>query len=173
MSDIDSSHGTESLEYELIALTRRLKSQRPAASPSMAGLSTMEIHALVMLFRADEEQITIKPSDIAHRFHVSPSAVSQFLKSLEQKGYIVRTRAKNDSRSVIIALTEKGRGLSADLRRERSEAFAKLVEKVGVDEMKHFAATLEKICVYMEESDSFVPALRSCSIPGRGVGPCA
>lgn len=172
MSESNASRTPEELEYEIIALTRRLKSQRPALSPSMEGLTTMEIHALMMLFRATDECRSIKPSDIAHRFRVSPSAVSQFLKRLEQKGYITRTRAEGDSRSVRISLTEKGHSLSGELRRERAENFVKLVDKVGVEEMNQFVVTLAKICDCIEESSAFVPASHSCGVPGKGQ-PCA
>ena len=108
----------------------------------------------------------------AFHLRVSPSAVSQFLRSLERKGFIVRTRAEGDSRSVCIGLTEKGQSLSSQLRRERSKQFMDMVESVGIDNMNQLVVILEKICDYAEGSDSFVPVSRECDIPGRGV-PCA
>ena len=155
MNETARDRSPESLENEIIALTHRLKRLRPALSPSMDGLTPMEVHALVLLFCADEKQRSVKPSDIARHLRVSPSAVSQFLKSLERKGFIVRTRAKSDSRSVCIGLTEKGQSLSAQLRCERSKQFMDMVESVGVDNMNQLIVILEK-----------------CGIPGRGV-PCA
>ncbi len=163
----------ELIEYELVAQARRLRGLRPALAVGMEGLSTMETHALTMLIDSHKEGVSIKPSDIAHRFHVSPSAVSQFLKNLEEKGYITRTRSAGDSRSVRIALTERGEQLSEKIRRERTQGFAEMVEAVGLDEMVQFVATLEKICEYVESSDKFVPVLHGCGASGRGVGPCA
>ena len=127
MNETVRDRSPQSLENEIIALAHRLKRLRPALSPSMDGLTPMEAHALVLLFCcinnflfcADEKQRSVKPSDIARHLRVSPSAVSQFLRSLERKGFIVRTRAEGDSRSVCIGLTEKGQSLSSQLRRER------------------------------------------------------
>ena len=164
MNETVRDRSPQSLENEIIALTHRLKCLRPALSPSMDGLTPMEAHALVLLFCADEKQCSVKPSDIARHLRVSPSAVSQFLRSLERKGFIVRTRAEGDSRSVCIGLTEKGQSLSSQLRRERSKQF--------MDNMNQLVVILEKICDYAEGSDSFVPVSRECDIPGRGV-PCA
>lgn len=172
MTEPDQLSASETLEYELIALTHRLRRMRPALSPSMDGLTPMEVHALMVLFRADEDQRSIKPSDIARQFRVSPSAVSQFLKSLEQKGFIVRARAEGDSRSVNICLTEKGQGLSAQLRRERTKQFSDMVENVGVENMEQFVSTLRLICEYAEGSDTFVSVSHECGMPSRGV-PCA
>lgn len=172
MTESDQLSASETLEYELIALTHRLRRMRPALSPSMDGLTPMEVHALMVLFRADEDQRSIKPSDIARQFRVSPSAVSQFLKSLEQKGFIVRARAEGDSRSVNICLTEKGQGLSAQLRRERTKQFSDMVENVGAENMEQFVSTLRLICEYAEGSDTFVSVPHECGMPSRGV-PCA
>lgn len=172
MNETARDRSPQSLENEIIALTHRLKCLRPALSPSMDGLTPMEAHALVLLFCADEKQCSVKPSDIARHLRVSPSAVSQFLRSLERKGFIMRTRAEGDSRSVCIGLTEKGQSLSSQLRRERSKQFMDMVESVGIDNMNQLVVILEKICDYAEGSDSFVPVSRECDIPGRGV-PCA
>lgn len=107
MNETVRDRSPQSLENEIIALAHRLKRLRPALSPSMDGLTPMEAHALVLLFCADEKQRSVKPSDIARHLRVSPSAVSQFLRSLERKGFIVRTRAEGDSRSVCIGLTKR------------------------------------------------------------------
>lgn len=172
MNETACDRSPESLENEIIALTRRLKRLRPALSPSMDGLTPMEVHALALLFCADEQQLSVKPSDIARRLRVSASAVSQLLKSLERKGFIVRARAEGDLRSVRIGLTEKGQSLSAQLRRERSKQFMDMVEIVGIDNMNQLVMILEKICDYAEASDSFVPVSHECGIPERGI-PCA
>lgn len=163
----------ESIEYELVAQTRRLRGLRPALVVGMEGLSVMETHALMALMRSHEEGVSLKPSDIARRFRVSPSAVSQFLKNLDEKGYITRTRSEGDSRSVHIALTEKGEQLSEKIRRERTRGFTKMVEAVGLEEMEQFVFTLGKICDYVESSDEFVSMSRNCSDTlGKG-HPCA
>ena len=52
-------------------------------------------------------------------------AVSQMLNSLEGKGLVARSMAKNDRRAVFVCLTEKGKAL---LEQNRKEIFSILDE---------------------------------------------
>lgn len=172
MNETVRDRSPQSLENEIIALTHRLKCLRPALSPSMDGLTPMEAHALVLLFCADEKQCSVKPSDIARHLRVSPSAVSQFLRSFERKGFIVRTRAEGDSRSVCIGLTEKGQSLSSQLRRERSKQFMDMVESVGIDNMNQLVVILEKFAITQKGRIRLFPFPVNAIFLGGGV-PCA
>jgi DNA-binding MarR family transcriptional regulator len=40
---------------------------------------------------------------------MSDSSTSELIAGLEQAGYVTRTRARNDNRSVLVALTPQGR----------------------------------------------------------------
>ncbi len=168
MNETACDRSPESLENEIIALTRRLKRLRPALSPSMDGLTPMEVHALVLLFCADEQQLSVKPSDIARRLRVSASAVSQLLKSLERKGFIVRARAEGDLRSVRIGLTEKGQSLSAQLRRERSKQFMDMVEIVGIDNMNQLVVTRRTSAITLRHQIGSFPFPMSAVFPKGG-----
>lgn len=55
-----------------------------------------------------EGERTIQPRFLAERMHMTPSALSQTLKLLEEKGYVERHRVSDDFRAVSLELTERG-----------------------------------------------------------------
>ena len=67
------------------------------------GILSMVLHA-----RPADGRDCITVSDIVNHVHVAPSAVSRSLKSLEEKGCIVRTVDTKDRRNTYVKLTEKG-----------------------------------------------------------------
>ncbi|NLW78366.1 MAG: MarR family transcriptional regulator [Ruminococcaceae bacterium] len=82
-------------------------------------------------------------SEIQDTLHISKSAVSQTLSSLEKKGYITREIDKNDRRKIAVAATPEGkrvlrealcsydRLLSAMVERYGAENLDQLIEKVN------------------------------------------
>ena len=145
------------MKDEFISLMRRLMRQRPYPPEVVRELPIAEARVLLIVFAADRTGETVRPSDIARKTHRTPSAASQILKSLEERGYIERRRAAGDSRSVIVALTESGVQLSRSMERTRDEFFSQMIAAVGADNMRQHLDTLEKICEFRESSDAFGP----------------
>lgn len=58
---------------------------------------------------------------------VSQPSMSQLVQRLERQGLVARVGDPEDGRASLVALTESGRELLADRRRERHERFAELV----------------------------------------------
>lgn len=143
------------MKDEFIYLMRRMMRQRPYPPEVVRELPIAEARVLLIVFAADRTGETVRPSDIARKTHRTPSAASQILKSLEERGYIERRRAAGDSRSVIVALTESGAQLSRSMERTRDEFFSQMIATVGVDNMRQYLDTLEKICEFCETSDAF------------------
>lgn len=143
------------MKDEFIYLMRRMMRQRPYPPEVVRELPIAEARVLLIVFAADRTGETVRPSDIARKTHRTPSAASQILKSLEERGYIERRRAAGDSRSVIVALTESGAQLSRSMERTRDEFFSQMIAAVGVDNMRQYLDTLEKICEFCETSDAF------------------
>lgn len=63
-------------------------------------------HRLLMYLAHHDGDISQK--DIAAHFDVSPAAVANILKALEQQGYIERKADASDTRRNIVDITEKG-----------------------------------------------------------------
>lgn len=154
----------EKMKVELVDLARRFKRVHPTPPKEVRELSQVEMHALIGVARADEKGLFLRPSDIARMSHTSPSAVSQVLKSLEQRGFIERNRVEGNSRSVQVELTEKGRKVARSAYEARSEFLGQMIESVGESDMEQFVSTLRKICEYIESSDKF-EALTECPHP--------
>ena len=83
------------------------------------GLTYTQYITLLVLWEKD----SISVSEIGNRLMLDNGTLSPMIKKMEQAGYIVRERSKDDDRVVIISLTQKGR----DLKEEAKE----IPEKVG------------------------------------------
>ncbi len=163
----DAQREREQLKNQLVAVARRFKHRRPLPPSSIADLSETEVFALIVICHACDHCTEVRPSQIAARFNASPSSVSQILKSLEEKGFIERTRCKSDSRAVVVQITEQGKVVSEEMRQQRSRFFDGMFEAVGEEEIVRFIATLSKICDYIDSSGDF----ESCDhapVPFRG-----
>ena len=161
----------EQLKNQLVATARRFKHRRPLPPSSIADLSETEVFALIVICHACDHSPEVRPSQIAKRFNASPSSVSQLLKSLEEKGFIERTRCKSDSRAVVVDITEQGKVVSEEMRAQRSRFFDGMFDAVGEEEIACFIATLSKICDYIDSSGDFEECeLSPAPFQGKEVG---
>lgn len=94
----------EALRNEMFETMQRMR-QRRSTPPLPPGITRGEINALMMLSMMEAHGEVVRPGMLAACSHATPGAVSQTLKSLEEKGLIVRRRGEGDSRSVTISLT--------------------------------------------------------------------
>ena len=70
------------------------------------GLSTRQVETLEALFHKQDKSLT--PAQLAEEIHLTRSAMTSNLDSLERKGYLSRSAHPDDRRSVIISLAGKG-----------------------------------------------------------------
>lgn len=71
------------------------------------GLTYSQYLVLMVLWEQDEQTV----SSIGERLFLDSATLTPLLKRMEQGGLVTRTRAPNDERQVIIALTEQGSAL--------------------------------------------------------------
>ena len=133
------------LKEEFVRLMRMIHREQfhPAWSPG--NLSKPEMHTLMCVWIAYQHNKEARPSSLAKYSHVSPSAVSQTLKTLEGKGLVARVRSVNDSRSVVIELTEEGRALIEEVQSIRSSYFDEMFEAIGVDDMQTLMRIMRRV----------------------------
>lgn len=133
------------LKEEFVRLMRMIHREQfhPAWSPG--NLSKPEMHTLMCVWIAYQHNKEARPSSLAKYSHVSPSAVSQTLKTLERKGLVARVRSANDSRSVVIELTEEGRALIEEIQSIRSSYFDEMFEAIGVDDMQTLMRIMRRV----------------------------
>lgn len=139
---------------ELFDLIRRFRHERYDMRSLLTdglGMTAAEAHVLAHLLRAEREERGVRPSDVAHRVRITPSAISQTLKALEGKGLIVRERSERDSRSVELRLTAKGKGTASELFRRRATMVDDLIAYIGEDELRAFVSTLGRVMEFCDD----------------------
>lgn len=133
------------LKEEFVRLMRMIHREQFHPTWTPGNLSKPEMHTLMCVWIAYRHNKEARPSLLAKYSHVSPSAVSQTLKTLEVKGLVARVRSVNDSRSVVIELTEEGRALIEEVQSIRSSYFDEMFEAIGVDDMQTLMRIMRRV----------------------------
>lgn len=85
------------------------------------------------------------PTKLAPKMGMQANSLSRTLKTLEDKGLIIRKKTANDRREVVIFLTEQG----VEARKVANSIIAnfneKIYKQVNEEELKVIFATMEKI----------------------------
>ncbi|MBN1136453.1 MAG: winged helix-turn-helix transcriptional regulator [Anaerolineae bacterium] len=76
-----------------------------------AGISGRKMAALRYLLEAGPRTV----GQLRQYLYISDSSTSQLIASLEQMGYVTRTRSEADNRVVIVSLTPAGRETSSNI----------------------------------------------------------
>lgn len=157
----------EALRAKLDDLMGRFHRERYVPAEMLCGMTHAEMQIVRCVSVAAESGTPLRPSDVARRFGVTPSAVSQSVKKLETQGYVERVRSDEDSRSVALVLTEKGKELAAEGRAAHRAFMDEMFAYVGVDRIEQLVETLESVLDFFEQS----PSVKR--FEGEGRGPCA
>ena len=82
---------------------------------------------------------------IAPRMNMEPNSLSRILKSLEEKGYVLKRKNSEDKRKVYVSLTESGLKLR-DMASEKLFALEKIIKaKVSNSDLRSFFTVLDTI----------------------------
>lgn len=139
---------------DFFELVRRLHQTKLSPFELFEDVTPTEARALLMIgtmLRCDGAE-SVRPGRIAERMFVTPSALSQVLKSLERKGLVERAHDAKDSRSVSLTLTEPGRSLSAKIDECWTAQAHAVVDYVGAAELRALMETALRVCEYFEKT---------------------
>lgn len=139
----------EALRNEMFETMQRMR-QRRSTPPLPPGITRGEINALMTLSMMEVHGEVVRPGMLAACSHATPGAVSQTLKSLEEKGLIVRKRGEGDSRSVTISLTDAGHEFEKEGRRLHDERFMHMLEFLGEDDAREFVRIVNRMLEFEE-----------------------
>ena len=118
------------------------------------GLYRSEFFMLIVIKKLEassgDNYEGIKPSELAELTGSSISAASKQIKTVEEKGYIERRYSKNDKRVVYITLTDKGRNILSQAKKERDKKIAAIIEAIGEEKMSTFLDIGEEILQFLE-----------------------
>ena len=132
------------LRRRLFDAAARMRKQRKEP-PAPEGITPAEMYAIMAVSRLEGEGRKVRSGDIAKCGQATPSAVSQTLKSLEEKGLITRQRDKGDSRAVTVHLTEDGRAFSARGRELHEQMIDKVLTYLGPEDAEHLVRIVERL----------------------------
>jgi DNA-binding MarR family transcriptional regulator len=83
-----------------------------------------------------------RPSDLAEDMQITKQSVNGLLGDLEARGYLVRARDPDDSRSRRIELTERGQQLEAVTMRAAEQAERDAAKLIGAERMRELRSIL-------------------------------
>ena len=137
----DTAAGLRRRLFDAAARKRKQRQEPPAPK----GLTPAEMYAIMAVSRLEGEGRKVRPGDIAKCGQATPSAVSQTLKSLEEKGLITRQRDKGDSRAVTVHLTKEGRAFSARGRELHEQMIDGVLTYLGPEDAEHLVRIVERL----------------------------
>jgi DNA-binding MarR family transcriptional regulator len=98
--------------FALYAASRRvIQLYTPLLEP--LDLTYTQYVTLMVLW--EENRLPVK--ELGQRLMLDSGTLTPLLKKMEQKGLVTRRRSKEDERSVLVEITEKGRTLKEDAQR--------------------------------------------------------
>lgn len=113
------------------------------------GLSPIQIQILIFVANHKEELSSV--SNLAKEFHVTKPTISDAVKALDQKGYIVKNYSSADSRSYTIFLSDLGKEMLAKTS-DYTLPFFKGFEKMEDREIIQLYSTLTKLVFELNRS---------------------
>ncbi len=113
-------------------LKRLLMTSAPGRKGDRSDCPTRAQMAILMVVSHYGPQ-TIK--DLAERFGMSPSAVTQTVDGLVQEKLLERREGEQDRRQVFVSLTAKGKVMAAEARKEQVRVVTKLLEPLSDEEL--------------------------------------
>lgn len=110
-------------------------------APTDVGL----LAVIKYLKEAKELNKDVHSVDISNFLNVSSARVTVLLKKLENKGIIKKEKSKNDTRTIIIELTDKGYLLSKKIKENLQNSLNTMIDEFGYNELLEALNYLSKL----------------------------
>jgi DNA-binding MarR family transcriptional regulator len=91
---------------------------------------------------------------LAAELQISAPAITQLTDRLIRKSLIERQTAASDRRTVLVALSAKGKRLMEQMRKRRCEIFSRALLQLDESERAEVTAALEKVIAALEQQES-------------------
>ena len=127
----------------MIKLFAQMREARPG--PAIIQLKQLNLsfsHMRVLHVLAPDRVLSMK--DLAEELQITPPSLTALTRRLVQTGLVQRTAHSEDSRIMLLSLTEAGRALHEQLNREHTEQMARLLQGLSEQEQQQFLDLLEQ-----------------------------
>lgn len=131
--------------YEMLAgelLNIKSKLLQVPADQKLSKMMRGELFALNYL---NSKGTAVHPKELSEQLSVSTARIARLLNHMEEKKLIFRQPDPEDSRQILIHLTDEGRKKIELHRREVILQLAGMLEELGPDDAKGYIRILERI----------------------------
>ena len=132
----------------LIMQLQKLEKQ-PRVFGDAGPLTPSEIHTV----EAIGSEGGVPMSELADRLQITKGAVTQMVSRLEDKRMVRRGPNPNDSRSVIVGLTDKGKTALQIHDRLHMDFYKELGAHLNEQERSILEHALEKLCTHLQKQE--------------------
>jgi DNA-binding MarR family transcriptional regulator len=128
------------------AVARRLRAASMAAFAAY-DVTPSQMRAIRVLAGHDggPDNRGVRSKDLAEQLRIAPRSATEVVDALEVKGLVSRSPDSRDRRAVLVALTERGRALSEEVRRARGVESERLFERLTDTDRADLARILGKL----------------------------
>ncbi len=133
------------MDYQMLAeelLRLRGKILRIPASQKLSKMVQGEL--FVLSYLKDHDEI-VHPKHLSENMAVSTARIARLLKIMEEKGLITRVEDLEDSRQVVVRLTEKGRAAIEPAKEDALRCVSELLEKLGPEDAEAYVRIQKRI----------------------------
>ncbi|NNJ11336.1 MarR family transcriptional regulator [Chloroflexales bacterium ZM16-3] len=124
-------------------LLERMRHQRAGpALERLGGMGLSHSHMRLLRMLAPDHELPMK--EIADRLQLTPPSVTALTRRMVAIGMIERRHHADDSRVVLLSLTDAGRDLHQQLYHEQLQAMEKLLAGLSEDEQRLFLDLLDR-----------------------------
>ncbi len=148
----------------MVRLFEQMRDARPG--PAFAALKRLNLspsHLHTMHLLMPDRALPLK--ELAERLQMTPPSVTAITRRLVQTGLAQRTAHAEDSRIVLLSLTDAGRALYEQVTQEYTERMTRLLAGLSAAEQEQFLDLLERAVHAMRAADRAADDSRHSSRP--------
>ena len=120
--------------------------------PQLSELNMTEITILKNIVKgSDCSHHNMSVSEMQSKLHITKSAISQMMNSLEKKGYIEREIDKADRRKIVATLTPRGEDILKEAKRNVDQRLEETISRFGKENTKQLIILLNQLSDIVED----------------------
>lgn len=131
--------------YQLKVLDHMFRRKMQAVLRQNGFEDMSMMNGWIIEYLARNEGKDIFQKDIEKAFKVGKSSIAGTLKTMEEKGYIIRQAVAGDARLKRVCLTDKGRTYTHKMEQAREEMEQKVCEGLTKEEISLFFRIIKKM----------------------------
>ena len=83
--------------------------------------------------------------ELSEKLNVTTARIASILNSLENKKYIRRKEDSLDKRKTLVVITESGKELAVETKKELMDILIKVIKEIGYEDIEEYTRIVQKI----------------------------